>query len=299
MSFYPEFRQQPSKPHQCIHVDSDGNRCGSHAMYNQYTCYHHQSEDMPTVFPNQPFPLDGVQDRASIQIAIGDVLSQLAANTIDTKRASALLYGLQLASSNLPPHPRPARQPAEPAQAKPEDESPAPEREYTIEEYAYFHQTVFTPGFTPNNQPRPASITDQDIIARTNNNRLLVHHRPLKPTFDATGALIAIHQYPHQPDARITPPESLPTLEIGCPVLTPLGRDGETLTLPTVASTSVPCSLTPNPCSPTLPTLQAVAGLSPKSMMKEPSCLRARIYPCRKSREITSALAAGHGLRPA
>ena len=32
MSFYPEFRQQPSKPHQCIHVDEDGNRCGSHAM---------------------------------------------------------------------------------------------------------------------------------------------------------------------------------------------------------------------------------------------------------------------------
>ena len=109
MSFYPEFRQHPSQPHQCIHVDADGNRCGSHAMRNQYTCYHHRSEDMPSVFPNEAFPIDSVQDRAAIQIAIGDVLARLAANTMDPKRASSLLYGLQLASSNLPPHPRPAR----------------------------------------------------------------------------------------------------------------------------------------------------------------------------------------------
>ena len=49
MNFYPEFREEPSKPHQCIWVDSEGRRCGSYAMHNQYTCYHHQIEDMPPV----------------------------------------------------------------------------------------------------------------------------------------------------------------------------------------------------------------------------------------------------------
>ena len=292
MSFYPEFRQQPSKPHQCIHVDEDGNRCGSHAMRNQYTCYHHQSEDMPSVFPNEAFPLDSVQDRAAIQIAIGDVLTRLAANTMDPKRATALLYGLQLAASNLPPHPRPARQPAAPAesQAHPEDDSPVPEREYTQEENDYFHQTVFTIGFIPKDHPRPASITDQDIIARTNNYRLSHHYRPpLKPVLDPSGALIALHQYPHQPDARITPPA---TVQSGCPVLAPLGREEETLTLHAAASTTVPWSLSPvlyspissfqtSGCSRIYPASSALHSAEPRSTTSTPFS-RSQSIPPRK-----------------
>ena len=218
MSFYPEFRQEPTKLHQCVHVDSDGNRCGSHAMRNQYTCYHHQSAEMPSVFPNVPFPLESVKDRPSIQKAIGDVLAQLAANEMDIKRASVLLYGLQVAAANLPPHPRPARQSTaesapEAADSYPEAEPPAPEREYTQEEIDYFKHTVTALGFEPPDRPRPASITDDDIINRANECRLRFYLRPLKPTRDARGALIAIHERPNTPAARILPAATLPAIQ--------------------------------------------------------------------------------------
>jgi lysophospholipase L1-like esterase len=222
MSFYPEFRQEPSKLHQCVHVDSDGNRCVSHAMRNQYTCYHHQSDQIPSVFPNVPFPLDRVDDRTSIQKAVGDVLAQLAANEMDVKRASVLLYGLQLAASNLPPHPRPARQPASqsvPQAADPhshaeaQDQSPAPpEREYTREETIYFDHTVTALGFEPNGRPRPTSVTDDDILNRTNEYRLRCYLRMLKAKRDPSGALIAVHERPHTPAAQIPPPATLFTL---------------------------------------------------------------------------------------
>jgi hypothetical protein len=47
-----------------------------------------------------PLDLPPVEDTASIQLALIDVLQALAANQLDTKRAGLLLYGLQVASSN-------------------------------------------------------------------------------------------------------------------------------------------------------------------------------------------------------
>jgi hypothetical protein len=47
-----------------------------------------------------PFSLPPVEDTASIQLALIEVLEALAANQIDAKRAGLLLYGLQVASSN-------------------------------------------------------------------------------------------------------------------------------------------------------------------------------------------------------
>ena len=47
------------------------------------------------------FRMQPIDDRAAIQIALYDILSRLTAGDLDTKRASILLYGLQIASSNL------------------------------------------------------------------------------------------------------------------------------------------------------------------------------------------------------
>jgi hypothetical protein len=44
--------------------------------------------------------LPPIEDSASIQLALIDVLQALAANQLDPKRAGLLLYGLQVASSN-------------------------------------------------------------------------------------------------------------------------------------------------------------------------------------------------------
>jgi hypothetical protein len=49
---------------------------------------------------NASLDLPPVEDTASIQLALIDVIQALAANRIDAKRAGLLLYGLQVASAN-------------------------------------------------------------------------------------------------------------------------------------------------------------------------------------------------------
>lgn len=49
---------------------------------------------------NTPLALPPIEDSASIQLALIDILQALAANQLDPKRAGLLLYGLQVASSN-------------------------------------------------------------------------------------------------------------------------------------------------------------------------------------------------------
>ncbi len=56
------------------------------------------------------------EDRSAIQFAIGEVLQRIAANQLDPRRAGLLLYGLQIASLNLPrPQPAASRTEAEAA----------------------------------------------------------------------------------------------------------------------------------------------------------------------------------------
>jgi hypothetical protein len=52
--------------------------------------------------PAEPLPLQltAVEDSASIQLALIEVLQSLAAHQLDPKRAGLLLYGLQVASAN-------------------------------------------------------------------------------------------------------------------------------------------------------------------------------------------------------
>jgi hypothetical protein len=47
-----------------------------------------------------PLELPAVEDSASIQLALIEVLQALAANQLDPRRAGLLLYGLQVASAN-------------------------------------------------------------------------------------------------------------------------------------------------------------------------------------------------------
>ena len=94
----------PKRRYLCRHVHTDGRRCGSPALRAQNFCYYHDR----TRLPRAPlagrlgmFRMQPIDDRAAIQIALYDILSRLTAGDLDTKRASILLYGLQIASSNL------------------------------------------------------------------------------------------------------------------------------------------------------------------------------------------------------
>jgi hypothetical protein len=126
---YADFDREPSKPHQCMHEsDKDGTRCRATAMHNEYMCYHHRSDDIPTVIQNDPFLIENLDDRTAIQKALTDVAARLACNHIDLKRAGLLLQTLQIASSNLPPHPRTTQAPA----TAPSDAAAAPASEAVI-----------------------------------------------------------------------------------------------------------------------------------------------------------------------
>ncbi len=107
---------------QCRHIFTGGHRCGSPCLRHEDFCfYHHRAHArlaVPTVDLSQgehqadPFTLPIPEDRSAIQHAIGEILNRLASNALDPRRAGLLLYGLQIASVNLPKSvPAPARPP--------------------------------------------------------------------------------------------------------------------------------------------------------------------------------------------
>ncbi len=102
---------------QCRHIHAQGHRCGSPSLRGEDFCYFHHTTRRP-IPPAEltdrksrqaAFDLPLPEDRGAIQFAIGEVLRRIAANTLDSRRAGLLLYGLQIASLNLPKAPRPAR----------------------------------------------------------------------------------------------------------------------------------------------------------------------------------------------
>ena len=108
--------------YQCRHIFTDGRRCGSPCLLGEDFCFYHFTAHtrraIPTIDLSQgehqaaPFSIPVPEDRSAVQLAIGEVLNRLAANELDPRRAGLLLYGLQIASLNLP-QTRHATQPAE------------------------------------------------------------------------------------------------------------------------------------------------------------------------------------------
>jgi len=104
---------EQTKQYQCRHIFTDGRRCASPCLRQEEFCYYHHTTRRPVADPRQrrsrrsTFDLPHPEDRSSIQSSIGEVLRRIASNDIDPRRAGLLLYGLQIASINLP---RPTRQ---------------------------------------------------------------------------------------------------------------------------------------------------------------------------------------------
>jgi hypothetical protein len=123
----------PTEPkrYQCRHIHADGRQCGSRALRAELFCYYHHTTRHPkprnlSSFaegggPASPdyrdtlstFDLSLPDDRSSIQACIGLILQRIAHGQLDSKRAGLLLYGLQIASLNLP---KPAAEPIEPVE---------------------------------------------------------------------------------------------------------------------------------------------------------------------------------------
>ena len=175
---YKDFQREPSVPHQCMHEsEKDGTRCRAMSMQNNYMCYAHRTDDVPTVIENDMFLIDNLDTHEAIQKAFCDVAARLASNHIDLKRAGLLITLLRAASRNL----RDAgiarrhalRQAATEAKAAAAAANPRtpkpPKRFFTEEEKEFFKYNLSSTSCAPSDDhPRPASLTDDDIIAAIN-----------------------------------------------------------------------------------------------------------------------------------
>jgi hypothetical protein len=106
----------PNNLYQCHHIFPDDTRCGSPRMRDEQFCYYHHDSRRAILRPHErmarrsTFSLVTPSSPNAILESLGEVMTRIAANDIDARRAGLLLYALQLASTNL----RSAQQSEEP-----------------------------------------------------------------------------------------------------------------------------------------------------------------------------------------
>jgi hypothetical protein len=71
-----------------------------HRLHQRHTAFHPTQATRGYLVPGQHIELTALEDRESVQVALSVVINALATGQLDIKRATALLYGLQLASNN-------------------------------------------------------------------------------------------------------------------------------------------------------------------------------------------------------
>ncbi len=96
----------------CRHIKTNGTSCKSpsldgekwcyfhHRLHQRHTTYRHTEATRGYLVPGQHIELNTLEDRESVQLALSCVINALATGRLETRRATALLYGLQLASNN-------------------------------------------------------------------------------------------------------------------------------------------------------------------------------------------------------
>ncbi len=97
----------------CRHIKTNGTQCEAPALSGAQWCFFHSrlhqrhSRFRPievttdSVARAQPVHLSALEDRDSVQVALSVVINALASGQMEPRQATALLYGLQIASSNL------------------------------------------------------------------------------------------------------------------------------------------------------------------------------------------------------
>jgi hypothetical protein len=90
--------KQTGRVLRCIYIKTDGVQCGSPGLRNCAYCYAHSRLAM-----RHPSRLDIpiLEDANSVQVAIMEVIRGLLAGDVDRKTGGLILYGLQMAASNL------------------------------------------------------------------------------------------------------------------------------------------------------------------------------------------------------
>ena len=88
---------------ECRFIKPNGLKCQSVAMRGSLFCYHHARV---RVSPRRPrrnkeavLDLPSLSNQASVLPVLNEVLNAVASNSISSKRASSMLYALQIARS--------------------------------------------------------------------------------------------------------------------------------------------------------------------------------------------------------
>lgn len=98
----------------CRHIKTNGLQCQSPALsgsesqwcffhnrlHQRHSHYRYTENSKNRLIPGQHIELYPLEDAESIQVALSLVINALATGHLESKRATALLYGLQLASRN-------------------------------------------------------------------------------------------------------------------------------------------------------------------------------------------------------
>ena len=96
----------------CRHIRTNGVQCQSPALTRKPYCFfhtrlaerhstfRHTPETRGYLIPGHHIQLAPLEDRESIQVALSVVVNALATGQLETRRATSILYGLQLASMN-------------------------------------------------------------------------------------------------------------------------------------------------------------------------------------------------------
>src|ERR1051325_9137524 len=95
-------KDQQKSSRSCTHIKVTGVRCDSPSLRGEQFCYFHQRMMRGVRTPPQArlHPIALIEDEASIQAALMEVINALMRNTIDLKRANLILRALHIAVKN-------------------------------------------------------------------------------------------------------------------------------------------------------------------------------------------------------
>ncbi|MGD0345608.1 MAG: hypothetical protein ABSA85_02565 [Terracidiphilus sp.] len=88
----------------CRHIKINGLRCESPALRGHQFCYYHSKAHTVGAEPHLkygPLQLPTPEDAASIQLSVARISDAIINGRIDLKKATGLLYGLQIAAQSI------------------------------------------------------------------------------------------------------------------------------------------------------------------------------------------------------
>jgi hypothetical protein len=93
---------------ECRHILTNGSKCHTVALRDKPYCHHHMNVHrlmaavrIPSKAKEKTFEFYFPDSRASIQLALFQVVNAIGSSQVSPKRAGSLLYSLQIASQNV------------------------------------------------------------------------------------------------------------------------------------------------------------------------------------------------------